>query len=197
MLDGVIPVAVVDTFRDDEEGSIFGVSAFSLGAANEHPTVSFGSSVNDWELLGLTQLGFNSNSKPTPFIFQIMVFTPIFPFNPATTINPFGVFQAGILSNRNFTFGTVQGIGGAVAVPPAIFGPDIAGPTNSTNPSPSPFTMAAGMIPWAPFPVPLRIYRDVTLTFMLVLNPAAGVGFAPPELNVSILVRERPKVSAQ
>lgn len=193
MLDGVLPVVVVDRFRDDDEGSIFGISAFSDGAFNEHPTISFGSSVNDWELLGVTQAGVNWNLKPATFNYQIMMFTPISPYNPATTINPLGFFVSGILLDRSFTFGSVQGIGGAVAVPPVIFGPDISGPSRVAVTSSAPFQQAAGFSPWTFEPI--RIFRDVTLTFMLVLNPAAGFGFAPPGMSISILYRERPKVS--
>lgn len=196
MLDGVIPTVVVDRFRDDDEGSVFGINAFSLGAANHHPTVSFGSSVNDWEVLAITQLGRNYNLKPSTFQYELMLFTPIFPFNPATIINPVGVFPSGLLTNRSFTFGTVQAIGGAVAAPPPLFGPGLAGPTSVAVTSSAPLTFASNVLPWPPFDTPLRIYRDVTLTFMLVLNPVAPTGIFPVELSVSLLCRERPKVSA-
>ncbi len=194
MLDGILPVAVVDDFRDDDRGSVFGINAFSLGAPGEHPTISFGSSVNDWELLAITQLGLNWQAKVVPFRFEIIVFTPIFPFNPATTINPFGVFTAGLLLNRSFTFGTVQGIGGAVVAPPAIFGPGIVGPTGVAFPSADPFNQTREMSPWIT-ETPLRIYRDVTLTFMIILSPdPAGLPTAPT-MSISLLVRERPKVT--
>ncbi len=190
MLDGVIPVVVVDTFRDDDEGSIYGINAFSLGAVNGFPSVSFGSAVNDWECISITSVLLDRNSDLVHPV-RAHLFTPIFPYNPATTVNPVGFFTPGIIGNRAFTFGTVVGIGGSNPLLPGIFGIDL----NGRNDSGIGFTPLVPGINGEVFrpPVPLRIYRDVTLTIQFngVFTPGRQYG-----LEVTMLYRERPKVSA-
>ncbi len=189
MLDGVLPVAVVDDFRDDDRGSIFGINAFTLGTAGEFPSVSFGSSQNDWELVDIVGISANTNFAPVPRVASVHLFTPIAPYNPATTITPLGFFTPGILPNRSFTFGSVQGIAGTNPLLPGVFGPDIVSPATQIVSSSNTFRMV--LHPHG-FRVPMRIYRDVTLTVQW--NGQVIGGFATA-LFVSLLYRERPKVS--
>lgn len=195
MMDSIIPVVVVDRFRDDDEGSIFGISAFTQtggGFAGEFPSISFGSGVNDWELLGVTAFFVNYNGNTGVKFFNIHMFTPIEPYNPALSPSPVGVFPSGMLTNRAFTFGTVSAIGGYNPAPPAILGPTIAGPflTGVGTQSVGVIDNFGNMMQ----PVPIRIYRDTTLTMQYV--GTLGVGVNTVELDISILYRERPKVSA-
>lgn len=188
MMDGVIPVVVVDRFRDDDEGSVFGMSAFATGGpAGELPSVSFGSAVNDWELIQVvcSQVRF---STAVPRLIQMHLFTPIAPYNPAATPAPVGFFGPGLLPNRNFTFGTLQAIGGYNAVAPGLVGmnficPFVIGATSRS----------AGNVDLRySFSTPIRIYRDVTLTIQWIGTVAPG---ELADLDVSILYRERPKVT--
>lgn len=191
MLSGIIPVAVVDDFRDDDRGSIFGINAFTNGTANEFPAVSFGSTVNDWELLAITALwvdwqGLIQAGK----LFEFHLFTPINPYNPVATLNPAGFFPTGLLTNRAFTFGTVVGLGGTNAAVPTLLGPTIHHFELTGN------SRDVQMFERAAYPTydpPIRIYQNVTLTVQFI--GTIGV-LIPTSMVVSILYRERPKVSA-
>lgn len=188
MLDTVLPVAVVDRFRDDAEGSIFGIQAFAAaGPANQFPSVSFGSGVNDWELLAVTQMELQLSLVGNRVVHAHM-FTPIEPYNPAATPAPVGFFANGLLTNRDFTFGTVQAIGGYNPALPPLFGPGIQGPFVLNNAARSPIIL--DLAEAYNFPIPIRIYRDTTLTFQWI-----GTNTGTIDMDVSILYRERPKVT--
>lgn len=182
MLDVAVPVVVVDRFRDDDEGSVYGIRA-SGGSSNfDVPSVSFGSGVNDWELLAVTQLGYSSATLPVTV--GVHMFTPIFPYNPALVVDPVGFFLPGLITNRAFTFGTVSALGGNNPARPFVTGPQLMpfvfGSTNLDS------------FPAFSFDPPIRVYRDTTLTFQWTGAPQP-TGLA---VLVSILYRERPKVSA-
>lgn len=188
MLDSVIPVAVVDRFRDDDEGSIFGIQAFASGVVGQFPSVSFGSSTNDWELVQIFNYATEYTVAVNPRLTAQHMFTPIAPYNPALTPSPAGFFRTGLLTNRAFTFGTVTAIGGYNPVLPPIFGPEWAGPfvTNSSAGFRNfIFDPAEGMLA-----TPIRIYRDTTFTIQWTGSIVGGVN-----MFVSIIYRERPKVS--
>lgn len=188
MMDTVIPVAVVDNFRDDDRGSVFGTSAFATaGPANELPSVSFGSDVNDWELLQITSWEVRFSTRINRIV-QDHMFTP-FNYNPAATVSPVGTFAPGLINNRDFTFGSVRGVGGYNPVVPPLIGATWLGPFGS-------LTDRSSVVPFAhpglQMALPIRVYKDVTLTFQYV--GTLGVGELV-DLDVSILYRERPKVS--
>ncbi len=190
MLSGIIPVAVVDDFRDDDRGSIFGISAFSLGTANEFPACSFGSSINDWELLGIPDITLNYDGLfAAPTVLEFHMFTPINPYNPVATLNPVGFFPNGLLTNRAFTFGTVNGFGGSNPAVPALLGPTIQRHSNVTNSAFTSIFERAGMPLFDP---PIRIYAGVTLSIQFI--GTIGI-IIPTQMLCSILYRERPKVS--
>lgn len=190
MLSGIIPVAVVDDFKDDDRGSIFGINAFSAGTANEFPAVSFGSTVNDWELLAITSLwvdwrGLVAGGKD----FEFHMFTPINPYNPVATASPVGFFPTGLLTNRAFTFGTVVGLGGTNPAPPVLLGPALQWHELSSD------SRILNVFRFAAFPhfdPPIRIYRNVTLTIQFIGTIGVVI---PTQMVCSILYRERPKVS--
>lgn len=182
MLDHALPVVVVDTFRDDDEGSVYGIHAFGSSlAAVAFPSVSFGSAVNDWELLAVTSLSYSGLALPATI--GIHMFTPVFPYNPALNPSPAFFHPAALINNRAFTLGTVTGLGGNNPLFPPQAGPSLM-----------PFARAVGDLdfgfPFA-FDPPIRVYRDTTLTFQWFGFPAnAGLS-----IFVDILYRERPKVS--
>lgn len=183
LLDVAVPVVVVDRFRDDTEGSIFGIHARGGSVGLEFPSVSFGSAVNDWELHAVTSLSYSSTS--TPSTVGIHLFTPIFPYNPALNPSPVGIFRPALINNRAFTFGTVQAVGGSnPAFPPAA------------GPSLMPFVFGGSTLdffqPFA-FDPPIRVYRDTTLTFQW-FGDTSPTGLS---IFIDILYVERPKVSAE
>lgn len=181
MLDHSVPVVVVDRFRDDEEGSVFGLHGQGNGAVNSFSSVSFGSVVNDWELHQVTSLSYSASA--VPFTTLIHMFTPIFPYNPALIQTPVGFFRPGLINNRAFTFGTVTAIGGNNPAFPTVVGPTLM-----------PFAFGSSTLDFS-FPVvfdpPIRVYRDTTLTFQW-LGDVFGVSVT---IFVDILYTERPKVS--
>ncbi len=181
ILDHVVPVIVVDRFRDDTEGSVFGLHARGGSVGLEFPSVSFGSAVNDWELLAVTSLSYSATN--TPSTVGIHLFTPIFPYNPALNPSPVGFFSPALINNRAFTFGTVTAVGGSN---PAF--PPIAGPTLM------PFVLGQLTLDFTQpihFDPPIRVYRDTTLTFQW-FGDTTPVGLS---IFVDILYVERPKVS--
>ena len=181
MLDHAVPVVVVDTFRDDDEGSVYGIHARGGSAPFSFASVNFGSAVNDWELLQLTSLSYSAGFIPNTV--QIHMFTPIAPYNPALNLSPVGFFPPALINNRAFTFGTVTGIGGHNPALPPFAGPSMM-----------PFVggvLELDFVQPFVFDPPIRIYRDTTLTFQWLGSTIGAVS-----IFADILYRERPKVSA-
>lgn len=179
---GIIPVSLVDRFRDDDEGSVFGLSAASPGLANELTSIAWGSAENDWELHALwfrvAVGGIVAGSLSWNHLF-----TPIDPYNPVATPNPVGFFVPGLILNKSFTLGSVTAVGGTNPVLAPIIGPVF-------DPS---YIIVAGN-PLAQFGIryfdpPLRVYRNVTLA-MQSLNSLPP---NPQRLEVEILYTERPR----
>lgn len=190
MLSGIIPVAIVDDFKDDDRGSIFGINAFTGGTANQFPAVSWGSSQNDWEVLAVTSLLVNYNFLVMGNLLnEFHMFTPIAPYNPVQTLNPAGFFPTGLITNRAFTFGTVVALGGSNPAVPLLIGPTLGSHTVSTT---SARDNKWHRVPWQRFDPPIRIYKDVTFTIQYIGTIGVAI---PTAMEVSILYRERPKVS--
>lgn len=182
MLDHALPVVVVDRYRDDDEGSIYGISANGQsGGGTGFPSVSFGSAVNDWELLAVTSMSYSAVN--VPFTVGIHMFTPIAPYNPALNIAPAGFFNPALINNRAFTFGSVQALGGNNPTFPPLAGPALM-----------PFVRGNLTLDFAQpvtFDPPVRVYRDTTLTFQWF----GQIGNGGLTLFIDILYVERPKVS--
>lgn len=190
--DGLIPVAVIDRFRDDSEGSVFGISAFTTGLAGEQSAVAMGSSINDVELLSIAcrSIFFPSGAVLANDTFHL--FTPINPYNPVATPNPVGFFSPGLITNKSFTFGTVTAVAGTNPVLPAIIGFEWHNPWNVN-------TAAFGALAFGfanglnvvDFDPPIRVYRDTTLAVQQTFPPGGG-SFS---MLASFLYRERPRTT--
>jgi hypothetical protein len=188
MLDAALPVVVVDRFRDDDEGSIFGIDAFCTGNNNQFPSISFGSPINDWEMVAVQQISIDWAGLGGTKLMGMHMFTPIAPYNPALNLAPAGFFQPGLLLNRAFTFGSVNAVGGTNPNLPALFGPAVFGPTTSSFTGLSRlFTSGIRHV----YDPPIRVYKDITLSFQWT----GDIGATPLAMFMSILYRERPKVS--
>lgn len=185
LLNLAIPTVVVDRFRDDSEGSIYGITAFTNGANSEFSSVAFGSAENDWEIHAVTCVIRLVPAPPNFRDYGWHMFTPIAPYNPVLNLNPVGFFQPGLINNRAFTFGTVNAIGGTNPAFPGISGPIgwLQGLTGSPNFRMMPLDVAYRFDP------PLRIPRDVTFT---VQNLTTFVDIRQ-EIHVSLLYNERPR----
>lgn len=188
VLEGVIPVALVDRFRDDTEGSVFGLSASTPGVAGFFPAVAWGSAVNDWEL---HQLWFRSSLAPVLRIPAAHLFTPIDPYNPVATPAPVGFFVPGLLLNKPFTLGSVTAVAGGNAALAPIIGPVLDAEFAFDSGAPGlqlRYPIRTGG--WK-FDPPIRVYRGVTLALQGV---EAIPAFLHP-LEVEILYTERPRVT--
>lgn len=180
-----MPVVLVDRFRGEDEGSIFGIQAVTNGVNGEFSAVAFGSGINDWEIHAITV---SNQIFPTPATFLDRgwhMFTPIDPYNPVATVTPVGFFQPGLILNKAFTFGTVQGVGGANPVSAIPQGP--VGFLQGQNS----FT-AHNMLPLDDhyrFDPPLRVPIDVTFAVQSIVAYVA----ARQEMRVSLWYNERPK----
>lgn len=214
VFNAVVPVALVDRFRDDDEGSLFALSATSNGAPQQFSAVAFGSGRNEWELhafnLGMARVGVTAGVITE----QIHLFTPIEPYNPVVNA-PLGPFVPGLITNEAFTFGSVRGFGGAnTALPPiegmlvyqGTVGPSpFAGVTIETSlawDGPSGGSRIFGRDlqsrPTYRFDPPLRVRRDQTLAFQTLHRHT--LGDPPPDsviLTASILYNERPSRAGQ
>lgn len=193
MLSGIMPVAVVDRFRDDDEGSIYGINCFARAQPAEFPAVCFGSTENDWELLSVTALWVDWNLQNFGVHgCEFHFFTPINPYNPCVNIDPPGFFLNGLLTNRAFTFGTVTAIGGSNPAIPSILGPTLNQMDRGVGTIGEFQSFRSQTAPV--FDPPIRIYRNVTFSIQFIGTPAP-LGFVGTDMIASILYRERPKVS--
>lgn len=181
-----MPVVLVDRFRGEDEGSLFGIQGFANGANNEFSAVAFGSGVNDWEI---HRISVTTQTIPAPMGITDKgwhMFTPIDPYNPVVNLSPVGFFTPGLITNAGFTFGSVQGVGGSNAAFPAVPGPIgyLQGLTSFAN-----FTMLPTDVSFGGFDPPIRIPADTTFTIQTLTAFAA----ARQDLRVSLIYNERPK----
>ncbi len=190
MWNAILPVVVVDRYRDDDEGSIYGLTVFTGGNPTEFPSAAFGSGVNDWELLGIHAGIFFPVGASGFANLRAHLFTPILPYNPVVNLNPVGFFSNQLLTNRDFTFGTVQGVGGTNPVLPFQTGFQPGG-HHIVSSIGGFFTPIWGFRSnYARFDPPIRIFADVTLAAQLISPVFGGLSTG---WEVSILYRERPK----
>lgn len=193
----VFPVAIVDRYRGEEEGSLYALTAETPGALNEHPAIFFGaiSEVEtrdnvELEIIGISA-GFGASATPPdsidPGLFH--VFTPIAPYNPVVNLNPVGVFIPGMFLNRAFTRGSGIAFAGTNPAFPAYEGA-IGWQTHmrrdsqlSTTPNRSLAEFEAGNMY---LPEPIRIHAGFGLAFQL-FNPGSLI----LRLRVSLLYRQR------
>jgi hypothetical protein len=171
---GIVPVAVVDRYRDDTEGSLFGLTAFANVAAGGFGVFAMGSPTDDWELHAMNwalayPLGAVGNEA-----FNLMVFTPDSTYVPVSTPAPAGFFVPGMNTDWAFTLGSVSCVAGHNPALPGRWG-FIPNATNAETPGGLPFTEPffsnEGRYSFRP---PIRVYRDVTLGFIELAARANG-----------------------
>lgn len=180
---GVLPVVVVDRFRDDDEGSVWSMEVLGPAAVGgELPAcmlANLGDSV-ELELLAL--------SVRVPGLFNLAglvvcdLFTPIDPYNPVVN-NAAGLFIPGLITNAPFTFGVARGLSGSnpVVNSPGGFTFDLPIQLTETGSTPDRNIVLGRVLSFDP---PIRVYRDGQL--------AVQLRAAFPNFACSFLYRERP-----
>jgi hypothetical protein len=209
VFNSVIPVSVVDRFRDDDEGSVFGIWVESAGSVvlgerpaciffSIDPAVEFHVHSANWSYDGDMNVAAGIQDQ------GVKMYTPIAPQNPVE-ISPVGLFVPGLITNENFTFGAVRGIVGRSLVSgfPEGFrlNETTEGLSNTTlNQIPKSSAYAfdvAGMDFMADrrsqntryFDPPVRVRSNQTLAFQTLVGNTASVD--DWDLSVSILYTER------
>jgi len=215
VFNAVIPVSVVDRFRDNDEGSIYGIQARSLGVTNfagpaEFTAVIFFSADPDVEF-HVHSLNWDYQFEATfPSFSQlsmdVMMYTPILPHNPVE-ISPVGLFVPGLLTTENFTFGSIRAITGRSTVRNTLDGFELNRTTEliSNNFAKIPRSSAYG-VPFGTgnsqmfhadrrsqntrnFDPPLRIRSFEVLAFQM--HPSNSASFDKFDLAMSMLYTER------
>lgn len=185
VLNAVIPVAVVDRFRDDTEGSLFGLTMATTVPAGRLCAFAMGSAADDWELLA-ANVGEIGIRLPTEFSTDFMVYTPDSTYIPVGLPSPVGFWEPGLNTDWSFTLSSVSGISGSNAALPARFG---FMPFRSVDePQPAPGNRYQEHA--ARFDPPIRVYRDVTLG-ILADRALGGVN----SFTCTILYRTLPRTT--
>lgn len=186
VFNAIIPVAVVERYRDDTEGSLFALTMVNITAPFQFPAFAAGSPVDDWELLGVN-LGFFAPLAGSSAYFGLNVYTPDATYVPVQTVNPVGFWQPGLNTDWSFTLGSVTGVAGSnTTLPPRLGFYPVE--------SPRTWTTGGGMIfigPAYSFDPPIRVYRDVTLGFIVDMTMRADT----PSFFVTMLYRIRPRTT--
>lgn len=130
VFNAVIPVSVVDRFRDNDEGSVFGLRVISGGISQalgpgEITAIIFFSTDPNVEF-HVHSVNWHYDFDTTNAVFRIvemgvMMYTPIAPHNPVA-IAPVGLFVPGLITTEMFTFGSVRGIAGRSTVDATVPG---------------------------------------------------------------------------
>lgn len=184
-----IPVAVVDRFRDDEEGSLYGCTCSSVGAINEYTAAVLFNPEHDIEVHAITcWQGFTYLTFwPSFMMAGFHIFTPIIPYNPIQN-NLAGAFRGGLLTNRAFTFPTSLGFTGTNPALPPIWGEwHKSGPAVYDSLRNTYFDSGNCVY----FDPPIRLYRGRSLC---VQTTRASVSY-PVEVNISFRWTERPRTT--
>jgi len=183
---GLIPVAVVDRYRDDTEGSVFGITWPSSTPASMLPAFAFGSPTDDWELLQINVGEFNSAAGASEQ-FHYMLYTPDSTYIPVQNAAPALIGTPGLNNDFAFTLGSVTAIGGWN---PAVL-PARDGYVFSANTVRGPaFLFGIGWRSPTTFDPPIRVYRDVTLGVI-----GRNISLSSRNPWVSILYRIRPRTT--
>jgi hypothetical protein len=187
---GINPVAVVDRYRDDSEGSLYAITMTAivpLGAF--HGAFAFGSETDDWELHG-ANVGYalpTALPPGTETIINTMLYTPDASYTPIETASPAGFFAAGLNTDFAFTLGSVRGFAGYNTTLPTPFGyfPFISRFKSA---------LSAGVVAprfinaSVPFDPPIRVYRNVTMGAVIIeQQPIAW----QPTLSILYTIRPR------
>jgi hypothetical protein len=188
VLNAIVPVAVVDRYRDDSEGSLFGLTATAIVPAGNYAAFVIGSPTEDWELLS-ARFGLFWYLNPPDWQFSnLMIYTPDTSYNPLQTPAPVGFYVPGLNTDWSYTLGSVVAIAGYNATLPPRFGyfpfeSDDKGPSRLMNDT-------SYRTPGANFNPPLRVYRDVSLGLVVTSTFPRDV-----DASLSILYRIRPRTT--
>lgn len=185
VFNAVLPVAVVDRYRDDSEGSLFGMTMFCTAPQPTYPAFAVGSVTDDWELLAANFSVYLPAMNTRFFTFN--VYTPDSTYIPVETPNPAGLWLPGLNTDWSFTLGSLTGVGGYNSTFPVRAGFDCEG--FGTQPA-STFHNFWYQTDTTYFNPPLRVYRDYTLGFIATIPAYGTVNFL-----CSILYRIRPRTT--
>ena len=188
----VVPVAVVDRFRDDSEGSIRAVPFEHTGVPLEFTGAAlFVDSSDpfapDLEIHGLW-VGIDGRASATEsssLSFSMWnLFTPIAPYNPVLN-NTVGPFANGLMLDKDFTFGRALCLTGTNPVAAPFQGLIFKGERDTL-----PLNII-GRGRYLRFDPPLRVYRGVTLAVQtFLLDPAKST-----HIIGSFFYTERPRAN--
>ena len=123
IFNGILPVQIIDRYRNDEEGSFWGLYAETscpVSRSGYSPAIVFGSlSENvEIEILGWQAwYRFTVNGAPGAFNMFAHLMTPILPYNPiGAGLSPGGVWIPGLVTNDAFTRSTAFALTGYVQI---------------------------------------------------------------------------------
>lgn len=192
LLNAIVPVAIVDRYRDDNEGSIFSLTATCRCAANNHAAFSVGSIPDDWELFGFNWGMFFPVQVPNNSVFMGVtwtVYTPDATFNPVPVFSPVGLWYPGLQPDFAFTLGSVTAVSGYNPNLPPRLG-TIPFDTRVFSSGTTPLLNVDMNQREVTFDPPIRVYRDVSLGFTVIETFNRDVDF-----TISIRYRIRPRTT--
>jgi len=108
----VVPVAIVQRWRDEKSGSLYGLSGGTLGAFGHRPAVEIFSTESDWELNYLT-VGFpmmedqGVTGHSAWYDYAVNLFTGRAGYNPVE-FNGVGPFGPNLITNAQFSAGSIR-----------------------------------------------------------------------------------------
>jgi len=220
VFNSVQPVAVVDRYFGDEEGSYQAITAVYTGQAGvppqEFPAVIFGSREADVDV-NIHKIGVWCGFSPqgaAPGVSigrYVYLYTPILPYDPVLNIDPPGFYESGLITTPSFTRGTCIAIAGSNPLLPlgpiggvnAMEGLTIGHGRRNVNirnhfgtpgdevSVPSVVTFPSDGREWTTFDPPLRLPDGITLA---VQWAAEGSGFTAGVITqfwVTFLYTER------
>lgn len=186
--DTVLPVAVVDRFYGDEEGSYQGLTAFvdtqgtTTDFPNQFPAIIIGSIEPDIDLLihrmavwiGFSIRGSGPTTPAGGIQSNVFIYTPTGGYDPVLNLAPLAFFDSALITPPSFTRGATVALGGYNPVLPADFGFAISNgqkktlytrgffypPSNEPGGSPSDRNTRNE---WITFNPPLRLTDGITL----------------------------------
>ncbi len=196
VFNSVQPVAVVDTYHGDEEGSYQAITAFvvsDIAHPNEFPAILIGSTDENVDLL-IHKLAIWITLSPTgtpgqvPVQHDVFLYTPIGGYDPVLNLSPVGFYDSGLITPPNFTRGaTVALAGWNPLLPPGPSGLTYSKGVHNTVYQrgqfmpPSSEAGNAGTIPpsdkrddWMDFDPPLRLPDGISLACQWENSAAAG-----------------------
>lgn len=187
---GLLPVVVADRYRDDTEGSLFGITLYAEVIAGAYAAFALGSADDDWEIHHANLGTYVWTTPAVNMVRNFMVYTPDFTYVPVSIPAPAGLWEPGLNTNFPFTLSSVRGVAGYNAGVPSRFGHF---PFRSISQTTSPFftyNSTFFLETQVHFDPPIRVYRDVTLGFLCVeSNPL------PFDAMLSLLYTVRPRTT--